>query len=139
MSEILKLKFELLVIDTVEQSVIQSELNLLYSLLSIGSLWKTPRIDDQQNFKITDGEVILEAKRVTEDEASSTDINKAFLITALGSYEWLEPTRKVIVEFLKNQSFDYIYIRRSSIWRYCSKNLPTHLQSRESALLISVS
>lgn len=112
MSEILR--FELLVLDTVEQSVIQSELNLLYSLLSIGSLWKTPQID-QQSLKITDGEVILGAKRVTADEASSTDINKAFLITASGSYEWLEPTRKVLVEFLKNQSFDYLYILKDQV------------------------
>lgn len=108
------LRFELLVLDTLEQSVIQSELNLLHSLLSIGSLWKTPQID-RQNVKITDGAVILEARRVTADEASSTDINKAFLITALGDYEWLEPTRKVIVEFLKNQSFDYLYILEDQV------------------------
>jgi len=103
------LKFELLALDTVEQSVIQSELNLLHSLLSIGSLWKTPSID-QQGLKIVDADVTLEAKRVKADAESSTDINKAFFITVLGSYDWLEPKRKIIVEFLDNQSFDYLYV-----------------------------
>jgi hypothetical protein len=103
------LKFELLALDTVEQSVIQSELNLLYSLLSVGSLWKDPSID-QQNLKIVDADVTLEARRVKADAESSTDINKAFFITVVGSYEWLEPKRKMIVEFLDNQSFDYLYV-----------------------------
>lgn len=106
--------FELLVLDTVEQSVIQSEINLLYSLVSVGSLWEAPQID-AQNFTITDGEVILEAKRLTADEASSTDINKAFLITASGSYEWLEPRRKLVVEYLSNQNFDYLYILKDQV------------------------
>lgn len=103
------LKFELLALDTVEQSVIQSELNLLHSLLSIGSLWKAPFID-QQGLKIVDADVTLEARRVKADAESSTDINKAFFITLLGSYHWLEPKRKIIVEFLDNQKFDYLYV-----------------------------
>lgn len=80
-------KFELLALDTVEQSVIQSELNLLYSLLSVGSIWKTPSIDEQ-NLKITDDGVSLEARRVrAEDEFPSDINNKAFLITIIGSYD----------------------------------------------------
>ncbi|MGL5065019.1 MAG: Swt1 family HEPN domain-containing protein, partial [Microcoleus sp.] len=105
------LKFELLALDTLEQSVIQSEPNLLYSLLSIGSLWKNPSIE---SLKIVDADVTLEARRVNADAESSTDINKdinkAFFITVESSYEWLEPKRKIIVEFLKKQSFDYLYV-----------------------------
>ena len=108
------LKFELLALDTIEQSVIQSEINLLHSLLSVGSLWKTAYID-QQNFKIIDKDATLEARRVTADELSKTDINKAFLITVEGKYEWLEQTRKIIVEFLKNQNFDHLYILTDQI------------------------
>jgi hypothetical protein len=104
------LKFELLALDTVEHSVIQSELNLLYSLLSVGSIWKTPSID-QQNLKITDDGVSLEARRVRADDESRSDINnKAFLITIIGSYDWLESRRKPIVEFIDNQGFDYLYV-----------------------------
>ena len=103
------LKFELLALDTIEKSVIQSELNLLHSLLSIGSLWNTPSIDEQ-NLKIVDGDVTLEARRVKGDAESRIDINKAFFITVSGSYDWLEPNRKVIVGFLDKQSFDYLYV-----------------------------
>jgi hypothetical protein len=116
------LKFELLALDTVEQSVIQSELNLLHSLLSIGSLWNTASIDEP-NLKIVDGDVTLEARRVKGDAESRIDINKAFSITVSGSYDWLEPSRIVLVEFLDKQSFDYLYILMDQVSEQIAQEL----------------
>lgn len=101
------LKFELLVLDTVEQSVIQSELNLLNSLLSNGLLWKMPSLDEK-NLRITDGGITLEAKRIKTDTENDAEFRKAFLVTVTGNSDWLEPRRKLIVEFLKKQNFDYL-------------------------------
>lgn len=103
------LKFELLVLDTGKQSVIQSELNLLNSLLSNGLLWKTPSLDDN-NMRITDGGITLETKRVKADPENEAEPSKAFFVKVAGNYDWLEPKRKLIVEFLKKQNFDYLYV-----------------------------
>jgi hypothetical protein len=114
------LKFELLVLDTAEQSVIQSELNLLNSLLSNGLLWETASLD-QQNLRITDQTNTLKVKRVKADTEKAdiendaefskyTGQSKAFFVTVTGNYNWLERRRKLIVEFLKKQNFDYLYV-----------------------------
>ncbi|MFP4219673.1 MAG: hypothetical protein ACLFQ7_03745 [Phormidium sp.] len=127
------LKFELLVLDTNDQSVIESEVNLLHSLLSVGSLWNASQIDTQ-NLTITDGEVTLEAKRLTADEASGMDINKTFLITASGSYKWLEPGRKRIVEYLKNQGFDFLYILEDQVSESIAKEIYPRIYQVENLL-----
>ncbi|MGB3204429.1 MAG: Swt1 family HEPN domain-containing protein [Crinalium sp.] len=107
-------KFELLVLDTAEQSVIQSELNLLNSLLSNGLLWKKPSLDED-NLRITDNGNTIEAKQVKDNtendgELRYTGASKAFYVTATGNYDWLEPKRKLIVEFLNKQNFDSLYV-----------------------------
>ena len=57
------LKFEILALNTPEQSSILSELDLLYLLRSNSLLWETP-LFDETSLRITDGTNTLEVKRV---------------------------------------------------------------------------
>lgn len=106
------LEFQLLALDTLEESMTESELNLLHSFLGIGSIWTIEASIDQKGLKITDGDVSLEAKKIAFQAESDLkeDINKAFLITIKGSYHWLESKRKLIVKFLGVQKFNFVYI-----------------------------
>jgi len=103
-------KFEFLILDTENKSAIQSELNLLHSLLSNGSLWSNgnPNIETAK-LKITEGKTKITASQVNSED----DINekaKAFSIKIESDYEWLEPKRIMILDFLKRQNFDHLYV-----------------------------
>jgi hypothetical protein len=126
-------KFEILALDTLEKSVIKSEINLLYSLLSNGSLWQQPSID-QQNLRINDGNTEIEAKRVKSDVDADAELNKAFLVMVTGPYDWLEPKRKIIIEFLKNQEFNYLYVLSDQISERISCELYPLIYKVENAL-----
>jgi hypothetical protein len=110
-----KLKFEILALNTPEQSSILSELDLLYLLRSNSLLWETP-LFDETSLRITDGTNTLEVKRVKantendEEFSKYTEPNQAFLVTVTGNYDWLEPKRTLIVEFLKKRNFNYLYV-----------------------------
>ncbi|MFB2976959.1 hypothetical protein [Microseira sp. BLCC-F43] len=110
------LKFEILAISTSEQFSILSELNLLHLLLSNGLLWKNQSFDEI-NLRITDDSNTLELRRVNPDTEKDVEfsnnyaeLSKAFSVTVTGKYDWLEPKRKLIVEFLKKQNFDHLYV-----------------------------
>jgi hypothetical protein len=103
------LKFELLVLDTLEKSGIHTENNLLYAFLANGSLWEKPSLDSQK-LRITDGNSTLEVQRVKSDEEADTELNRAFLVTVRADFTWLEPKRLAILELLKDRKFDYLYV-----------------------------
>jgi hypothetical protein len=104
-----ELKFELLALDTLEESVVFTETNLLHAFLANGSLWNNPSLDDAK-FRIKDGNVTLEVQRVKGDAEADTELSRAFLVTLKAEYSWLEPSRIRILELLKDRKFDYLYV-----------------------------
>jgi hypothetical protein len=101
-------KFDLLVLDTEKKSDVQSEVNLLHSLLSNGSLWKAAVLD-QSKLKINDGKTKILINQVSPED-DTEEKTKAFLIKVESEYDWLEPNRTVILAFLRKQNFDYLYV-----------------------------
>jgi Apea-like HEPN len=99
--------FELLALDTGDASTIQTESNLLHSLLGNGRLWQHPRLDYA---RIVDGDLAVAVVPVAADPELQATLNKAFLIRATGSITSLEPLREPLAEHLKCQSFDRVYI-----------------------------
>ncbi|MEG4084764.1 Swt1 family HEPN domain-containing protein [Microcoleus sp. POL10_C6] len=109
------LKFEILALNRPEQSSILSECELLYSLRSKSLLWKTPSFDET-NLRITENTNTLEVKGVKANTGIDEEFSKyaepsqAFLVTVTGNSDWLEPKRKLIVEFLQQQKFNHLYV-----------------------------
>lgn len=104
-----RLQFEILILDTLEESVIESELNLLYAILSNNTIWEDPELSVEE-LLIVDGKASLEVKAMNIDVESDESHYKAFWLRVKASYEWLEPKRKKILGFLKSQGFDHIHI-----------------------------
>ena len=104
-----ELKFELLALDTLEESGVFKETHLLHAFLANGSLWNNPTLDDAR-FRIKEGNVTLEVQRVKGDAEADTELSRAFLVTVKAEYSWLEPKRKAILELLKDRKFDYLYV-----------------------------
>lgn len=76
--------FELLAVDTRDASVIQSDTNLLHSLLANGQLWKNPSLQD--NRRIADRSLILEAGSVSSEKDSQEIFGKGFFVRIKGKY-----------------------------------------------------
>lgn len=103
-------KFEFLILDTENKSAIQSESNLLHSLLSNGSLWdkSNPNIETAK-LKITEGKTQIIASKV-KAEADISEKAKIFSLKIESNYDWLEPKRILILDFLKRQNFNHLYV-----------------------------
>jgi len=104
-----KLEFKVLALDTSNESVVHTEKGLLHAFLANDSLWNDSKLDESR-FRITDGDLILEVRRVNADRESDTDIGKAFLLTVKADYNCLEPKRVEFLKLLKDQKFDYLYV-----------------------------
>src|ERR1700730_2537970 len=103
------LKFELLALDTGDASPIQSEINLLHSLMGNGALLKNATLD-QVHTKISDDGLTLSVQLVKGDPDLGAALNKAFLVTLIGRENAVEPLREGIAAHLKQQSFERLYI-----------------------------
>ncbi|MEK6282759.1 MAG: hypothetical protein AABN95_20560 [Acidobacteriota bacterium] len=103
------LKFELLALDTGDASPIQSEINLLHSLMGNGTLLKNATLD-QVHTKISDEGLTLSVQLVKGDPDLGAALNKAFLVTLVGRENALEPLREGIAAHLKQQNFERLYI-----------------------------
>ncbi len=101
--------FELLALDTGDASPIQSESNMLHSLLGNGKLWKRPTLEKTSS-RIIDGELTVTVVPVVGDPELKFTLNRAFLIRLTGPSPGLEPLREPLAEHLKRQSFDRVYI-----------------------------
>ncbi|HEY9848744.1 MAG TPA: hypothetical protein V6D28_04765 [Leptolyngbyaceae cyanobacterium] len=110
-----KLKFEILAIDTGEQSFINSEKTLLYAFLSNGALWKTSASMDEQKMRITDGDLVITTKRVKVKTENDAELINAFIVTATGNYDCLKLIRELIVKFINHQRFDKLYILEDQV------------------------
>ena len=103
-------RFEILALDTGDASTIQSEANLLYSLLGNGTLcWKQPRLAGD-HATVTDDGLTLTAQIVVGDPDLTLKLNKAFLLRLHGRFSVLEPLRERVAAHLRRQSFDRVYI-----------------------------
>ncbi len=101
------LAFDLLALDTGDESPIQTELHLLHSLLGNGRLWWQPRLDSP---RIVDEDLALAVVPIAGDPELRATLNKAFLIRTTAPLESLEPFREPLVEHLRRQSFERVYI-----------------------------
>jgi hypothetical protein len=102
------LTFELLVLDTDLQSDIKSEANLLYSFCSNGSLWGDSNVKPDGRKVATAHGCITVQQVNTGNEAD--DNSRVFQIKVEGKYEWLESKRLIVLEFLRKQGFEHLYV-----------------------------
>lgn len=100
--------FELLVVDTRECSVINTEINLIHTLMGNGQLWKLPTCNN--NNELVDGNVKVCAKSIVNDSDIKAVVSKGFIVTMKAPYSEVEHRRKPLVEFLTKQHFDSLYI-----------------------------
>ena len=70
-----KRRFEILALETSDNTGIKSEINLLNLFLSYGQLWANASLDEQ-NFRITDGDTTVEVQRLNSD----VGVDKTFVI-----------------------------------------------------------
>ena len=103
-----KLYFELLALDTKASSVIKSEINLLYSLLSNSNLWSNFSLHEKEKY-ISDGGLKVVIKVVGQEESNSSS-GRAFLIHGEGVFGKLEPIRHPLVEHLTHQQLGPLYV-----------------------------
>ena len=85
-------KFELLALDTGDASPIQSEANLLHSLLGNATLWKRPTLAGD-HATVTDDGLTVTAQLVVGDPDLKSLLNKAFLVRLSGRFSVVEPLR----------------------------------------------
>ena len=106
-----ELNFEVLALDTDNNSNIDSERNLIHSLLANGSLWhdSDPKMEDDGK-RIVSENVTITAKSVDEESSGQAALSKAFLVLMTGSYSRLEPLRASFAKHLEERHFDHIYI-----------------------------
>src|SRR5262249_15969439 len=107
-------QFHLLALDIGTESPIQTETQLLHSLLSNAKLWRAPKLH-QVDRKITDGELELTATAVSGQPELEGVLNKAFLLRANGPFDALEPIRVPIAEHLQKQSFERLYVLKDQV------------------------
>ena len=100
--------FELLVLDTNLHSDIKSELNLLHAICSNWSLWGDSTVKPDGHKVVSPDGTVSVHQINTDDEAG--DISRVFQIKVEGKYEWLESRRLIILEFLRKQGFEHLYV-----------------------------
>lgn len=124
-----QLNFEILALDPSENSIIKSEVDLLYLFRSYSDLWKNASLDEE-NLTITDGDATLEVQKIKAD----VEPNKTFLIKLTGDYNWLEAKRINILSFLAAQNFDCLYILLDEISQEIATQLYPLIYQLENAL-----
>jgi hypothetical protein len=124
-----KLFFELLALGTKSTSVIKSDINLLHSLLSNGTLWTSPTLHDREKY-ISDGGLRLAVKTVEE----TPSFGPAFLIHGEGSFDKLEPIRHSLVEHLAHQHLGPLYVLRDGASEHIACKLYPLLYQVENSL-----
>jgi len=111
--------FEILILDSVSDSNIKDETNLLYSLISNWWIWIKPKI---QNGKIHDNKLWLTVsiKQINHEENDDISIKKTFIVKVQGDFDNLEKIRITLLKHIKNINFDKTYILNddvsSKIW-----------------------
>jgi hypothetical protein len=128
-----KLYFELLALNTKGVSVIRSEINLLHSLLSNGTLWSSPTLHEKDKY-ISDGELKLAVKAMNQEEESNPSFGRAFLIHGEGPFSKLEPIRHPLVDHLAYQHLGPLYVLRDGASEYIACQLYPLLYRVENSL-----
>lgn len=129
--------FQILVLDPANKSRYENTLSFVYGLRSFSRLWKTPKISET-DFKITDGNTILEVREQTKHTQSvlsaSTLSSRTYLVSLSGEYEAIESLRILLIEFMKDQNFQYCYIIKDEISKYIACQLYPYLYQIENML-----
>lgn len=128
-----KLTYEILCVDATGDSVIETEINLLYSLLAHGKIWKNPIIKEKCIYDDTLG-IILSANLIETDSDFDDSLKISFLIKIKGKYEQLESLRITFCEYLKSQKFDYIYVLTDDVSKQIANQIYPEINKVENAL-----
>lgn len=128
-----KLYYELLALDTKGSSVIKSEINLLHSLLSNGTLWSNPTLHEREKY-VSDGDLKLAIKSVSQEAESNPSLGRAFLVHVEGSFGKVEPIRHPLVDHLAYQHLGPLYVLKDGASEYIACQLYPLIYQVENAL-----
>ena len=129
--------FQILILDPASQSRFDNALSLVYGLRGFSRLWKNPRISES-DFRITDDTTTLEIREQTKPSqttiVTSSSSSRTYLVSLAGEYEQIESLRILLVEFMKDEKFEYRYIIKDEISEYIACKLYPYLYQIENLL-----
>ncbi|ACH37450.1 hypothetical protein Gbem_0421 [Citrifermentans bemidjiense Bem] len=103
--------FQLLTVDSSRTSKIQTEEQMLYSLMSNNDLWNSPKLHKN---KIEWGGLSVTVTEV-DMKGTSESPQKAFTISSVGHIEPLEKFRLPLTSHIQKQDFSLVYILTDEI------------------------
>jgi hypothetical protein len=121
--------FEILCIDSKEQTVITSTDNLLNRLMGNGVIWKKAEL---KNNHINDAG--LNIKLTSKIIEHNPDTAKISILIKVEGDENLEAFRHPLVKHLKDEKFDFVYILTDDVSKEISENIYPQLNSLENLL-----
>ncbi|MGA1843709.1 MAG: Swt1 family HEPN domain-containing protein [bacterium] len=128
-----EMKFEILALDTKGACVIKTDQNLLHSLLGNGIIWKKPIINEG-NRSIIDGDLKVTVRMVSKGESNEPSYDNAFDVSVSGHIERLESFRLPLLEYMKNQHFEPLYILKDEVSECIACKIYPFLYRVENAL-----
>jgi hypothetical protein len=125
--------FKVLVFNVEGKSTIQSEANLLYSMLSNGLLWENEPASSEKDLSISSGGIRLHVRLVQHSETTTSN-KQAFLVEIAGCFDELERLRPILSEHLRSQRLGPLYILEDSVSERIACVLYPYLYRTENAL-----
>lgn len=128
------MKFELLVLDAKEASVVQDSSQLAYALAAHGDikLASSNPVDSGRLNLHQGGEIRISP--VESDKDLQPPLNRAFKVSLTGDIREIEPIRYLIVAHLRKLSFDYIYVLKDEVSQEIACSLYPLLYQVENSL-----
>ena len=124
-----KKTFELLCIDSRNNTVIENEANLFNRLIGNGKLWKNAKLD-----KKVIADTALGIKLSAAIVNSNPDTTKIIFSIKVEGEDQLEAFRIRLINALKDEKFDYIYILQDDISKELCKEIYPSLYEVENLL-----
>lgn len=122
--------FEILAVDSTRTSKIQTEDQMLYSLMSNNDLWSSPKLHKN---KIECGGLSISVSEVDMKGASESR-QKAFLINSAGPLEPLEKFRLPLTSHIQKQDFALVYILSDEVSEQIAREIYPKLNRIENRL-----
>ena len=129
------LAYQLLALDPTSKTRCEDPASLLFQIRGFTKLWVSPKIQESE-CKLVDGSCSLLIVPATTDdiESDADERGRSFILTLTGTYEQIESKREPLAAFLKDISFDLIYVLKDEISEHIACKLYPHLYRIENLL-----
>lgn len=128
------LTYEVLCVDSSQSCIVQTETAVCYSLLSNSNFFPKGKLKGLNKIEDKSLSLVLSVSKVKDDDDLDDQLSNTFLLRIDAPYETVEPFRINLIEHIKKQEFDNIYILTDEVSSHIAQEVYPYINKAENAL-----